>query len=268
MTTQGKGSVLVAWALLMQGCGGSGNNPNSAVCSGGAAGIYSCSGISLLQRIPLEQMDGSQGNDIWGWFDAQSGNEYALMGMTNGTAFVDITNPENPLFLGRLATQTTESTWRDMKVYENHAYIVADNAGAHGMQVFDLTRLRGLTFPQTLTADLVYGDFDNAHNIAIDEATGFAYAVGTNTCAGGLHMIDIRTPINPLFAGCHAVEYAHDTQCVVYQGPDPDHQGSEICVNSNEDNVGIVDVSLKPSPVTISARRSAPGCSGSRPGLR
>jgi len=270
MRMQGKASTLAVWALLMQGCGGDSNNPESApppppvtspptalatgpnICNGDNAGDFSCSGISLLKRVPLEQMDGTLGNDVWGWFDAQSGKEYALMGMTNGTAFVDITDPENPLFLGRLATQTTESTWRDMKVYANHAYIVADNAGAHGMQVFDLTRLRGLTSPQTFTADLVYGDFDNAHNIAINEATGFAYAVGTNTCAGGLHMIDIRTPINPLFAGCHAVEYAHDTQCVSYQGPDPDHQGSEICVNSNEDNVGIVDVSLKPSPVTVS----------------
>ena len=202
MRTQGKGSVLAVWALLLQGCGGNGNSPDTILqpppapptalatgpnaCSGGAAGSFSCSGISLLQRIPLEQMDGTLGNDVWGWFDVQSGKEYALMGMTNGTAFVDITDPENPLFIGRLATQSTESTWRDMKVYENHAYIVADNAGAHGMQVFDLTRLRNLTTPQTFAADLVYGDFDNAHNVAIDEATGFAYAVGTNTCAGGL----------------------------------------------------------------------------------
>ena len=85
-------------------------------------------------------MGGTQGNDIWGWFDAQSGNEYALMGMTNGTAFVDITDPEDPVFLGRLPTQTVESDWRDIKVYQDHAYIVADDAGAHGMHVFDLTR--------------------------------------------------------------------------------------------------------------------------------
>ncbi|MCH8073630.1 MAG: choice-of-anchor B family protein, partial [Proteobacteria bacterium] len=131
--------------------------------------------------------------------DALTGNEYALMGMTNGTAFVDITNPEVPVFLGRLPTQTVESLWRDIKVYQDHAYIVADNAGAHGMQVFDLTRLRGLVAPQTFSADAVYSDFGEAHNVAINENTGFAYAVGTDTC-GGLHIIDIRTPINPMMA--------------------------------------------------------------------
>ena len=114
-------------------------------------------------------MDGIGGNDIWGWFDTLTGNEYALMGMENGTAFVDVTNPESPVFLGRLPTETSNSPWRDIKVYQNHASIVADNVGAHGMQVFDLTRLRGVLAPQTFVPDLVYSDFQEAHNIAIDE---------------------------------------------------------------------------------------------------
>ncbi len=123
--------------------------------------------------MSIEAMDGTRGNDIWGWFDAQSGNEYALMGMKNGTAFIDITNPEDPVFLGRLPTQTVASDWRDIKVYQDHAYIVA-NHGAHGMQVFDLTRLRGLAAPETFSADVVYSDFENAHNVAINEESGFA----------------------------------------------------------------------------------------------
>ena len=139
-----------------------------------------------------------------------------------------------------------------MKVYQDHVYIVADNAGAHGMQVFDLTRLRGLVAPQTFAADVVYGNFENAHNIAINEDTGFAYAVGTNTCAGGLHFIDITTPNNPLFAGCHDLSDTHDTQCVVYQGPDSDHAGREICVSSNgRDGAEIVDVTDKFAPMRI-----------------
>jgi choice-of-anchor B domain-containing protein len=198
-------------------------------------------------------MGGTTGNDIWGWFDASTGNEYALMGMTNGTAFVDITNPEDPVFLGRLPSETVDSPWRDIKVYQNHAYIVADNAGAHGMQVFDLTRLRGLAAPQTFSADVVYGDFANAHNIAINDDTGFAYVVGTNTCNEGLHMIDIGTPINPMFAGCHSAFEIHDTLCVNYQGPDADHVNSEVCLNSAKDRVEIVDVTVKSAPVTLSS---------------
>lgn len=197
-------------------------------------------------------MGGTRGNDIWGWFDSQTDNEYALLGMTNGTAFVDVSDPENPVFIGRLPTQTVTSIWRDIKVYQDHAYIVADNAGAHGMQVFDLTRLRGLTTPQTFTADVLYGSFDSAHNIAINEETGFAYVVGSDTCGGGLHFIDIATPINPLFAGCHSTTSTHDTQCVIYQGPDTDHLNDEVCFSFNEDHVEIVEVTSKSSPLPIS----------------
>jgi choice-of-anchor B domain-containing protein len=267
VTTIRKLFVVATWSMFAYGCGGGGDNASIApppppppamsvgpdACSAGSAGGFSCAGISLSKRVSLDAMDGGLGNDIWGWVDAQSGNEYALMGMTNGTAFVDVSDPQNPVFLGRLPTQTVDSTWRDIKVYQDYAYIVADGAGAHGMQVFDLTRLRGLTSPQTFSADVLYGDFGNAHNIAINEGTGFAYAVGTNTCGEGLHMINISTPNNPLFAGCHSNVDTHDTQCVIYEGPDTDHQGSEICASSNQNHVEFVDVSIKSAPVSISA---------------
>ena len=224
-----------------------------AACSGGSAGGFSCSGISLRKRVPLNAMNGTTGNDVWGWADAQSGNEYALMGMTSATAFVDVTNPDNPVFLGTLPTQTVASAWRDIKVFQNHAYIVADGAGAHGMQVFDLTRLRGQSAPQTFAADVVYADFTSAHNIAINEDTGFAYVVGSNTCNEGLHMIDISEPLNPLFAGCHTTFEVHDAQCTNYQGPDADHVDSEICANSAKDRVEIVDVTVKSAPLSLSS---------------
>ena len=258
-------SVIIVGFLSLTSCGGSGSagdgpepapppdmSTGPASCTAGSAGGFACSGVSLRTRVPLAAMGGTTGNDIWGWVDDSTGREYALMGMTNGTAFVDVTNPERPVLLGRLPTQTRASTWRDIKVYRDHAYVVADRAGAHGMQVFDLTLLRGLAAPQVFQADVVYGDFENAHNIAINEVTGFAYAVGTNTCGGGLHMIDITTPNNPMFAGCHNSSDTHDTQCVSYIGPDLDHQGIEICASSNEDHVELADVSIKSAPRTLS----------------
>jgi len=251
---------------LLAGCGGGGGNSaptrtpppplarGPAICMGGSAADFACLGINLRQRLPPAELGGGSANDVWGWHDPITGHEYALLGMTNGTAFVDITDPENPVFIGRMPTQTVASAWRDIKVFEDHAYVVADGAGAHGMQVFDLTRLRvGQAPPQTLLPNVVYGDFENAHNLAINEATAFAYAVGTNTCNGGLHMIDILTPNNPLFAGCHSDAETHDTQCVVYQGPDSDYTGREICFSSTGNDFGIDDVTVKSAPVTISA---------------
>lgn len=121
------------------------------------------------------------------------------------------------------------------------------------MQVFDLTRLRGVTEPRTWTEDAHYPLFGGAHNVAINEDTGFAYAVGAATCEGGPHMVDIRGPRNPAFVGCVDEDgYTHDTQAVVYDGPDTRFTGREILFNSNEDTLTIVDVTDKANPVQLS----------------
>jgi choice-of-anchor B domain-containing protein len=261
-------SVLVV-PLWIAACGGSGDDstpvpvpppdptpPSTApsvgpsACASGRAGDFPCSGIALQKRLALGDMGGGSGNDVWGWVDPETGNEYALMGLSTGTAFIDVTDPQSPAFLGRLPTETSPSTWRDIKVYADHAYVVADGAGNHGMQVFDLRRLRGVTVPQAFGIDARYVDFGSAHNIAINEDSGFAYAVGTDTCPG-LHIIDVSTPNSPSFSHCYDVVYTHDTQRVDYHGPDIDHAGAEICVSANEDHVEIVDVSFKPSPLRL-----------------
>lgn len=230
-------------------------------CVGGTAGGYPCQNVDLMSFLPLSSIGGGNGNDIWGWTDPLTGKEYAIMGRTNGTAFVDISNPESPIYLGNLPTHTVNSTWRDIKVYANHAFIVSEASG-HGMQVFNLTQLRTVTSPPiTFSNTAHYNGFGNAHNIAINEATGFAYAVGTSTCSGGLHMVNIQNPTSPSNAGCFSSDgYTHDTQCVIYTGPDTTYQGQEICFNSNEDTLTIVNVNNKSNPVQL----SRVGYSGSR----
>ncbi|MCA9986078.1 MAG: choice-of-anchor B family protein, partial [Anaerolineales bacterium] len=134
----------------------------------------------------------------------------------------------------------------------NYAFIVSEASG-HGIQVFDLTQLRNIPSPPvTFSNTAHYSGFGSAHNIVINEDSGYAYGVGTNTCAGGLHMVDISSPESPTNAGCFSADgYTHDAQCVNYTGPDSDHQGKEICFNSNEDTLTIVDVSAKSTPVQL-----------------
>ena len=199
-------------------------------------------------------MNASAGNDSWGWTDPQNGDEYALMGLNNGTAFIDISDPANAIYLGKLPSHTSSSSWRDIKVYQNYAFIVSEASG-HGMQVFDLTRLRnpGST-PQTFTEDAHYDGFGNAHNLVINPNEPVAYAVGTQTFLGGAHFIDISDPLNPVgLGGYSGSSYSHDAQVVTYSGPDSDHQGKEIFIGSNEDEVAIVDVSDPANPQLISS---------------
>lgn len=97
-----------------------------------AAGLYPCENIDLLATLGTNQVGGGNMNDIWGWTDPLDGKEYVILGRTTGTAFIDISNPLAPLYLGNLNTNTTSSLWRDIKVYDNHAFIVSE-AGGHGM---------------------------------------------------------------------------------------------------------------------------------------
>lgn len=226
-------------------------------CVGGFAGTFPCSNVDLMAFLPLAQIGGGNGNDVWGWTDSTTSREYAIMGLTNGVAFVDITDPVNPVYLGHLPPHTgvANSSWRDIKVFNNHAFIGSEALGS-GMQVMDLAQLRNVPAPPvTFVETFHYTGFSTSHNIVINEDSGFAYGVGTNTgsCNRGLTFVDILNPTNPQAAGCFSSDgYTHDAQCVNYTGPDTSHQGKEVCFAYNEDTLTIVDVSNKAAPVQIS----------------
>jgi hypothetical protein len=372
--------------------------------NGMAADYFACDGIDMLSHVSHEELGTEFVNDIWGWTDPQTRKDYAIVGSSTGTVFVDISDAKRPEVLGKLPTASTQggSSWRDIKVYEDHAYIVSEHTN-HGVQVFDLTRLRDWDGTYTTyDVDAHYTGHGSAHNININEDTGFAYSVGagaytlaglpnivtvdgdtyqatgaafgpspsdtgiagsfalvnsstgvpsqgcgplvdfpagaiavadrggcaftqitanaqaagasavvvvTNNagapitmggadasitipavmvsqadgnlikaelpadgsvarnpavvdCGTGLHMIDINEPTNPTYAGCLDDNgYVHDTQCVVYEGPDTEFHGREICFNSNglaysanpaANFVSITDVTDKENPETLS----------------
>ncbi len=224
-------------------------------CVGGMAGPYPCENIDLMSFTPVSTFGSTFANDMWGWTDPLDGKEYAIVGVNSGTAFVDISDPENPVYLGKLPTHTSNSTWRDIKVYNNYAFVVSEASG-HGMQIFDLTELRSVVSPPTTFSNTDhYSGFGDAHNIVINEDSSYAYGVGTNTCSGGLHMVNIQDPLNASNAGCYSGDgYTHDAQCVNYAGPDTDYTGAEVCFNSNTDTLTIVDVTNKNTPVQIARK--------------
>ncbi|NVJ88446.1 MAG: choice-of-anchor B family protein [Flavobacteriaceae bacterium] len=231
---------------------------NKVVCTNGFAGQFPCNGYDLLLHMPMSTFGTAEANDSWGWTDQTTGNEYVIMGVLDGTVFIDITDTDNPIYLGKLPTRTSSSDWRDIKVYNNYAFIVSE-AFNHGMQVFDLTRLRTVSNPpETFTSDTDFTGFGNAHNIVINEDKGFAYVVGSNQFSGGPIFIDINNPLNPTIAGGFALGgYSHDAQVVTYIGPDSDYTGQEILIGSNGERFGanevvITNVTDKSNPVNIS----------------
>ncbi len=238
-------------------------------CLEGTAALFGCEQMDLVALLPVESLGAGRGamvNDVWGWTDPDTGREYAVVGRSEGTSFVDVTDPANPVYLGQLPKTegSRGNAWRDVKVLRNHALVVADNAGQHGMQVFDMTRLRDVdpADPPVFEADALYTEIGSSHNLAVNEETGFAYTMansaGGQGCAS-LHIVDLRDPKNPTFAGCYndlsvglgAAGQTHDAQCVSYRGPDSEFQGREICFAFSESAVSIGDVTDKESPVVV-----------------
>ena len=237
-------------------------------CENGLADNYDCKGLDLMAFLSTSDLSNGSNtelNDIWGWTDPSTSKEYALVGLRLGTSFVDVTDPVNPFVAGVLPTQTNSSTWRDIKVYKDHAFVVADNAGSHGVQIFDLTQLRGVTDFTVFETTYHYDKVGSVHNIAINEETGFAYAVGIGSASEsqyvcGAHMIDINDPSDPIFAGCLSDNttgrgkdgYVHDGQFVIYKGPDTKYIGKEIAFTANETALGIADITDKSNLKIIS----------------
>ncbi len=239
-------------------------------CQAGKAKAFDCKDADLVAFLPKSSIGAKRGtllNDLWGWTDSTTGREFALVGRTDGTSFVEVTDPANPKYLGDLPMHrgARANIWRDIKVYKNHAFIVADGSGPHGMQVFDLTQLRNVTHRRRPFRRRRTTPGSTARTTSSStRSTGFAYTVGNSmggeTCGGALHMIDIRDPVNPKFAGCYAdpalglqrTGQTHDAQCVTYHGPDGRYHGREICFNSSETALGIADVTDKSKPKTLS----------------
>ena len=223
-------------------------------CVDGNAGGYPCQNIDLMGYLSSDEVGGGDMNDIWGWVDPSDGTEYAILGRSTGTSFIDISDPANPLMVANLPTNTVTSFWRDIKVHDNHAFIVSEASG-HGMQVVDLTQLGSIDNPpQDIEADALYTGWGNAHNIVINESTARAYGVGTATFAGGLHILDISDPVNPTLIGDYAGDgYTHDAQVVSYIGPDGNYEGKEIAFCCNENTVTIVDVTDPTDATMISS---------------
>ena len=239
-------------------------------CEEGAAAGFACEGVDLLAFLPTSAIGAEpweRVSDVWGWTDPETGREYALVGRSRGAAIVDVTDPATPRYVGVVSANPSGA--RDLKVYADHLFFTGDGAGDHGLVVFDLTRLRDTSFDPANPAgagefepDTVYRGIASAHNLVMDAESGFAFPVGSSgggeTCGGGLHMVDVRDPKSPSFAGCFtdtvgllAPGRTHDAQCVVYRGPDDRYQGRQICFVSNESLLRIVDITDKEAPAPI-----------------
>ena len=186
-------------------------------------------------------------NDIWGYV-SPAGREYAILGLLNGTGFVDITDPANPVIVGSIADSA--SIWSDMRTLDTYAYNVNESGG--GMQVIDLSLIDPPSRSVSLVGSFTGSGLQTAHNLTMNVESRHAYLCGSNLGGGRLVAVSLADPTSPQIVG-QAIDsgYVHDAEVITYtDGP---YAGREIafCYSAGA-GLKILDVTNKTNMFTVS----------------
>jgi len=246
-----------------------------ANCVQGAAGQFPCRNVDLMAQIPLNGFSSRPASaaNVWGFVDLNDNREYAVIGLSNGTAVVDVTNPANPREVATIAGRN--SSWRELKIYQEFhaptnrfrafAYVTTEASGA-GVQVINLGGLPNTVALATTLTDTgsqhtdYVSNVDYATNMALPGAQPFLWLAGSNVSGGSWRVYSLANAAQPQFirqapAGS---QYVHDatsllitdqrtTQCAAGHNP------CEIYVDFNENTVDLWDVTDKAQPVMLSS---------------
>lgn len=162
--------------------------------------------IDSLSHINYQTLHNANLNDVWGYVD-EMGNEYAIVGTTEGTSIVNVTNPSAPFEV--FWKPGSSSIWRDPCVHGDYAYVTTE--AEDGMLIIDLTPLPGSTaLPTVQYTGPVGTPWQSAHTCFVDE-NGFVYVFGANRGNGGVIILDAQSsPMAPTEVGVFDNWYVHD----------------------------------------------------------
>jgi choice-of-anchor B domain-containing protein len=166
-----------------------------------SAQTYDSQNISLHgnwndSTIVAEPFYGIRYNGIWGWADGL-GREYALIGATNGVHVVDVTNPTNPVRVDFVPGRRSGCIWREIKTYQNYAYLISDDNSPNSFQIIDLQYL-----PDSVS--VVYDSdslFERAHTLYVDGDRLYCGIVKGGVISGqsSMSVFSLSNPVNPSF---------------------------------------------------------------------
>ncbi len=104
---------------------------------------YQSFNIELLghwttDTLPLNGADASF-SSCWGY--AADGKEYAILGATTGTYFMDVTDPAKIQYVDFVPSPIRKAIWREYKTYKNYLYMISDDSGPNRLDIVDLSYL-------------------------------------------------------------------------------------------------------------------------------
>jgi choice-of-anchor B domain-containing protein len=186
-------------------------------------------------------------NEIWGV--AVNGHEYAIIGSTAGTHFIDVTEPTQPFEAHFVAGAAQGPTiiHRDYHDYQGFLYAVCDE-GPSTLQIIDLRQL-----PDTVLVVYDYAtQISRAHNIFIDSAQAKLYTFSTSGGPAGysaMRIYDLAdNPLNPQYIN----KYNNFGGLIASHVHDGYVRDGIAFLNCGNSGLAIVDFSNPAQPVPIS----------------
>jgi len=136
-------------------------------------------------------------NEVWSV--AVNGHEYAIIGSTKGTHFIDVTNPTQPFEADYIPgkAQGPNIIHRDYKTYKNYIYGVCDE-GNSSLQIMDVSTLPDSVRLVSNSSAIIV----TTHNIFIDTSRAMLYSLvfGSNQYGyGGMAVLSLANPEQPTF---------------------------------------------------------------------
>jgi choice-of-anchor B domain-containing protein len=190
---------------------------------GGVAAAFDAKGVTLQSWLPLNELpgNGDSGGDCWG-YTSPSGREYAIMCVSRGTCFLEVTDPVNPVAVGYVAG--VNSLWHDATVIGDYCYACSDVEGGFGVQIIDLREIdQGVV---KHVKNFMNNGLVTIHTLISNPDSKTLYACGSNIANGGLVAIDATDPENLVIKDAWTTQYVHEAQVITYtEGP---YAGREI----------------------------------------
>ena len=230
---------------------------SDVTCSGGAAGSFPCLNVDLVAHMPLSSFSSSPSaaNDIWGHIDLNTGREYAILGLRNGAAIVDVSRPTVPVEVGTITGSST--TWRDIKVYQffddvsnrwkAYAYVTIDGA-SDGVTIIDLNNLPdSVSLLERNTSvgnahNVYISNVDHSLNIKLENTEPQLQLIGSNQFSGSFHSysLDDPTTISVVSNQSGFNGYTHDGASVTID----DSRKDSDCFNAGPNCTVFVDFNV------------------------
>jgi choice-of-anchor B domain-containing protein len=247
-----------------------------AECVQGMAGQFPCRNLDFQSQIPLAQFSSrpTSAANVWGFVDRNDNREYAVLGLNNGTAIVDVTDPTNSREV--VTIPGNASSWREVKVYQvfdaganrwrAYAYVTTE-ASNSGLQTIDMSSLpmtAALASTNLSTSSqhtLYISNVDYTTNTALPGVTPRLFLAGTRGAGLGIGSwvsYSLAFPPAPQFDGGSALSggYMHDSTSLVVTDARTaqcaaGHDPCIVLVDFNVEEVQVWDVTNELQPVLL-----------------